>query len=313
MRKPLLSVLLVGLLPGLLSACVSFAETPGERFRQAIKEIEAACAKRKLDPNEVCGGVAKLKPADPLATEEGRFAHSLKIPNPVPADSGYKSGMTPEQYFEHLCKTEAGEFIFKTVEDIDGIFQMRPREEVGDDHLRHLYAMEDLYGHSLGESSEPEGRYIGPDRYSFFETPPVSRQEPEWKKQYRHSSYFSKPDGTAKVARYFGYNGRDIKTIQKEYDTTRRSRYGYIWRGISRPRDRELGIVGGEFIVLDLETKEVLAMRRGYLRGDTEPPRLGMVWRRPCPLSDTDGLFIFKVLKPATRKPAYQEGGNGSN
>ncbi len=39
--------------------------------------------------------VAKLKPANPLETEEGRFAHSIKIPNPVPADSGYKPGMTP--------------------------------------------------------------------------------------------------------------------------------------------------------------------------------------------------------------------------
>ena len=76
---------------------VADAETPGERLRKAIKEIEAACTKRKLDPNEVCGGVAKLKSADPLATEEGRFAHSIKIPNPVSEDSGYRPGMTPEQ------------------------------------------------------------------------------------------------------------------------------------------------------------------------------------------------------------------------
>jgi hypothetical protein len=305
--------IILGLILVMVTGCISFAETPGERFRKAIKEIEAACAKRKLDPNEVCGGVAKLRPADPLATEEGRFAHSIKIPNAVPADSGYKPGMTPEQYFERLCRTEAGEFIFKTVDNVDGIYQMRPRDQVGDDYLRHLYAMEDLYGYSLGESSEPEGRYIGPDRYSFFETPQVSRQEPEWKKQYRHASYFSKPDTTAKVVRYFGYNGRDIKTIQKEYDTTRKSRYGYTWRGITRPNDRELGIVGGELIVLDLETNEVLAVRRGYLRGDTEPPRLGMVWKRPCPLSDTDGLFISKVLKPVTKKPEYQGGANGPN
>ena len=101
-------------------------ETPGERFRKALKEIESACAKRALAPNEKCGEVAKLKPADPLATEEGRFAHSIKIPNPVPTDSGYKPGMTPEKYFNHLCKTEAGEFIYKTVENVEGIFMMRP-------------------------------------------------------------------------------------------------------------------------------------------------------------------------------------------
>src|SRR6185436_663743 len=145
MRKQLHSTLLIALLPGLLSACLSFAETPGERFRKAIKGIEAACAKRKLDPNEVCGGVAKLKPADPLATEEGRFAQSIKIPNPVPEGSGYKSGMTPEQYFDHLCKTEAGEFIYETVENVEGLYQMRPRTIVTYES-NHLFAPEDPYG-----------------------------------------------------------------------------------------------------------------------------------------------------------------------
>lgn len=313
MREQCLSVVLSGVLTGLFTVCDTFAETPGERFRQALKDIEAACAKRKLAPNEVCGEVAKLKSLDPFATEEGRFAHSIKIPNPVPKDSGYKPGMTPEQYFDHLCKNEAGEFIYKTVENVEGILQMRPREQVEDDYLRHLYAMEDIYGYSLGESSEPEGRYIGPDRYGFFETLRIDRREPEWKKQYRHQSYFLKPDFTAKVVRYFGYNGRDIKTIQKEYDTTRKSRYGYTWRGITRTNDREMGIVGGEFILLDLETNEVLAVRRGYLRGDTEPPRLGMVWKRPCPLSDSDGLFIFQVLKPVSKKSTPQGDVNGPN
>ena len=307
-------VLLLGCVLLLVTGCAaSFAQTPGERFRQTLKEIEANCTKRKLEKNEVCGEVAKLKPADPLATEEGRFAHSIKIPNPVPEDSGYKPGMTPQEYFDHLCKTEAGEFIYKTVENVEGVLQMRPREQVGDDYLRHLYAMEDLYGYSLGEASEPEGRYLGPDRYRFFETSQLARQESEWKKQYRHPSYFSKPDITPKVARYFGYNGKDIKTIQKEYDITRKGRYGYIWRDITRRNDRELGIVGGEFIILDLETNEVLAVRRGYIRGDIEPPRLGMVWKTPCPLSDTDGLFIFKVLKPATRKSSRHGDANGPN
>ena len=82
MRKRWGCILLITFCTGMLSACVGFSETPGERFRKALKEIESACAKRKLDPNEVCGGVTKLKPADPLATEEGRFAHSIKIPNP---------------------------------------------------------------------------------------------------------------------------------------------------------------------------------------------------------------------------------------
>jgi hypothetical protein len=283
MKRQWFSVLLVGLLPGLLSACVSFAETPGERFRQAIKEIEAACAKRKLDPNEVCGGVAKLKPADPLATEEGRFADSIKIPNPVPADSSYKPGMTPEQYFDHLCKTEAGEFIYKTTDNVEGILELRPRLKTNYEHS-HLYALEDPFGFEASK-----GFYVGPGGYAYYEvlTLPSTILEP-------------------KYTRYFGYDGRSIETLQSIHDAHRKSRYGYTWRGIVRPHDRENGIGGGEVIVVDLETNEVLAVHRGYAQFKMDE-RVGLLnagWRNRCPsiraTGGPYGHFILKVLKPGS-------------
>src|SRR5690349_21833710 len=46
-----------------------------------------------------------------VSTPEGRFAHSIKIPNPVPKDSGYKWWMSSKDYFVHLCEKEAGECI----------------------------------------------------------------------------------------------------------------------------------------------------------------------------------------------------------
>ena len=314
LRSKGIGLLVVGCLLGMLGPInLAQGETVGERFRKQMEKMAAMCKAQKLSPTDTRCILPNMKPADPLATEEGRFAHAIKIPNPVPEDSGYKPGMTPEQYFDHLCKTEAGEFIYKTVENVEGLYQMRPRKEVTDHQRQHLYVLEDLYGSNLGESSEPEGRYIGPNRYTLFETPEVNRPVPEWKKKYRHPSYFSKPDASARLARYFGYNGREIKTIQKEYGESRKSRYGYTWRGIKRPNDRELGITGGELVVIDLETGKVLAVRRGYVRGDTELPRLGMVWQRPCPLMDTDGLFVFKVLKPVVSAATNQGGGNGSN
>src|SRR5262245_34706915 len=51
-------------------------------------------------------GHANEIPAEWVATPIGRFAHDLQIPNPVPADSGYREGMTSKEYWEHLCKTE---------------------------------------------------------------------------------------------------------------------------------------------------------------------------------------------------------------
>ncbi|MCS6319917.1 MAG: hypothetical protein H8K05_19540, partial [Nitrospira sp.] len=129
----LVAVMVLGGLTGSSHAGLFGAdETPGERFRKAMEKIRLSCEGRKLAPGEMCGEVAKLKPADPLATEEGRFAHSITIPDPVSADSGYKPGMTSQEYFDHLCKAEAGEFIYKTVENVDGLYMMRPRTKATD-------------------------------------------------------------------------------------------------------------------------------------------------------------------------------------
>lgn len=308
------SLFIAGCLLGILGYVdLAQGETVGEQFRTQMEKMATLCVTQKLSPMDSRCILPKMKPADPLATEEGRFAHSIKISNPVPEDGGYKSGMTPEQYFEHLCKTEAGEFIFKTVENVEGVYQMRPRTSTTEHQQRHLYATEDPFNDNVGESAEPEGRYIGPTRYKYFETPQVTLQLPEGKRKYRHPSYFLKPSANDKVARYFGYNGHELKSIQKEYDASRKSRYGYTWRGIQHTNDRELGIAGGEFIVMDLDTSEVLAIRRGFIRGDTAPPRLGMVWQISCPAADTDGRFIFKVLKPTEPTPSDQGGRDGSN
>jgi hypothetical protein len=302
MRKHLLSVLLVGLLPSLLAACASFAETPGERFRKAIKEIEVACAKRKLDPNEVCGGVAKLKPADPLVTEEGRFAHSIKIPNPVPTDSGYKSGMTSEQYFDHLCKTEAGEFIFKTVENVEGLYMMRPRKEATDYELEHLYALEDPY--DATDDPNPQDYLVQPPfgQYQFLETP-STRDEAETSQP--HMRYFRVSEKASKKEYVYMDGARSHRVpyiVTKEGVSSLKSRYGFIWRGIQRPHDRELGIVGGELIVLELQTNDVLGIRRGFIRSGSVRNLTGIWWLggQVCPVKKalSSSQFIQKVLKP---------------
>ena len=85
-----------------------------------------------------------------------------------------------------------------------------------------------------------------------------------------------------------------------------KSRYGFTWRGITRPHDRELGIAGGELIILDLQTNEVLAVRRGYAASGGKDTRNGWgIWwlgAGKCPRRRDRALntaFIHKVLKPS--------------
>jgi hypothetical protein len=301
MKTEFAGALLVGLCMAALAACASFAETPGERFRKAIKEIEAACAKRKLDPYEVCGQVAKLKPANPLATEEGRFAHSIKIPNPVPADSGYRPGMTPEQYFEHLCKNEAGEFIYKTVENVEGFYLMRPRRRPTDSEMEHLYGLEAPYQEVHGEYNSPQEYFVQPHigKYQFLEAPSSSGG-------YKYHRYYR--DENAHLGRDYqtAIDGRFVRVpyIVAEKDVhSLNSQFGVTWRGINRSPDRELGIAGSELIVLDLKSNEVLAIRRGFKRTGAVRNLTGVWWLtgHPCPKLDKkpDHAFIGEVLKPS--------------
>jgi hypothetical protein len=174
--------------------------------------------------------------------------------------------MKPHEYFEHLCKTEAGEFIFKTVDNVEGIRLLRPRQPVSNDYkFRHLYSMEDPYGHLEGEAEEPGFEFIGLRKYSFIETPIGKIDRPSSLWRYRDPSLFEKPNSGATVERYTAPNtSLGMKALQLEYATRFTSRYGMTWRGIHRPHDREMGIAGGELIVLDLETNDVLGVRRGY-------------------------------------------------
>lgn len=327
-------LLVLGLGGVLIAGCAAGLfkeETVAERFDTAMKKLVERCAKNPPKPGNTDCDPLKLKPADPLATEEGRFAHSIKIPNPVPDDSGYKPGMSTKEYFEHLCKNEAGEFIYKTVRDVDGIMQMRPRAEATDYMLQHLYALEDPYGETYGEEFNMgpdalktgiQDGYVNPryadavkkrgyslfkpdQNYKFIEKPiPASLQNPA---DGAKSLRYTRPNTDKLVFEngQYMYPRGQWPLMLEERVKEPKSRYGFTWRGITRPHDRELGVAGGELIILDLQTNEVLAVRRGYLASGRTLDTVGGIWwlgAAACPPRPVIamGELLHKVLKPTT-------------
>ncbi len=312
-------------------------ETVAERFDKAMKKLAERCEKEPPKRGDTTCDPLKLKPADPLATEEGRFAHSIKIPNLLPEDSGYKPGMTTKEYFDHLCKNEAGEFIFKAIENVEGIMQMRPRSEATDYMLQHLYALEDPYGQTYGEEFNigPEALkpgtfqdgYVNPPYADAVKTKDIKKRTYELYKPDQNYKFLEKPipvslqnptDG-AKYLHYTRPNTEKLIFADGQYMYPRdqqppliedrvkepKSRYGFTWRGITRPHDRELGIAGGEVIILDLQTNEVLAVKRGYLASGKTLETTGGIWWLgaaacpPRPVTAMGGL-LHKVLKPTS-------------
>jgi hypothetical protein len=231
-------------------------------------------------------------PAEWVATSEGKFAHSIKIPNPMPKDSGYRPWMTSEQYFNHLCKTEAGEFIYKTAENVESLYFARPPKRPTDRDLMDRYKLEapeiERTFQLLRATTEERATvFINPpwSMYSFVEEPSVAAN-----------------DGRSYV-RSYGYKQR-VSAMKSEASTELKSQYGLIWRGIRRPHDRELAIAGGEWIVFDLKTGEVAAVQRNYGRtGFTRNTPEGIWWLNAtsCPNLDPKGIFSDRIYKFVAR------------
>jgi len=201
-------------------------------------------------------------PTQWITTAEGRFAHELKIPNPVPSDAGHRAGMTPVDYYLHLCATEAGEFKFKTVSGVEGVFFARPPLSPTDQDLMNRWALEHPLIESkfqLVDSTEKRAiRFVNPPfmDFRFYEEPDAPTAS---------GPLFVRLSGYQQAMRDRAGNLILRGTAMQQKRTTElASRYGITWRGIHRPFDRESGIAGGEVIVYDVKTNDVLYVYRNY-------------------------------------------------
>lgn len=218
------------------------------------------------------------------------------VPKPkwpeAPKESVYKPGMTSKQYFEALCQAEAGEFIYKTVENVEGVYQVRPRANESTAAFEDRYVIEDPYGYTSFESKKADHLFINPPwkTFRFFE-----RYE------------FTPETSEAKLIQRSGYL-QDKQPMKVEEVGVLKSRYGFTWRGIKRPHDREMAIAGGELAVIDLQTGEILGIRRGFtMSGNVvnSPTRINWEFSGACPSYQVQNKdydftywFVAKVLKP---------------
>ena len=220
-----------------------------------------------------------------LQDPEAKIAHSLKLPDsvpkPVPFDfsKAYRKSWLPGtpkqsvQYFNHLCSTEAGEWIFETIKNVNGLYFARPKGDLP------------IPGEIMTDPYGPEAPWVERQLWLSSDTPldqGVLFVYPTFKNYH----FVEQPRRNTKwqagiqepYVRLFGYTrGYFVKPGQVVADWNEKTpmqvigipaltaRYGYTWRGLRRERDREFGIAGGELLIYDLKTQEVLAVRRQFL------------------------------------------------
>jgi len=204
-----------------------------------------------------------------------------------------KQGMERDEFeaarkvVHELCAKYGGDKIYKTVEDVEGVFQMRARtnSSLSDQYWGDQFGMFDPWGAAQGDRSQPAIQLSSKGQgYWFVEQ--LSGREP----------------GGPPYQRRTFVNGEKVNVHHL------RSRYGYITEDLSTPQMRKRWIAGGRIKVVDLQTNEVLAEMVGYfLTADRDwHPRAAFQNGRICPDSHLTA-FLLQVLKPIQTPPSGQQ------
>lgn len=262
-------------------------------------------------------------PTNPVEKAGYDYAHSLKLPDSVPKQPPYfpfwlvrivallpGTPSVEEAYFRHLCEHEAGDYVFKRVENVEGVFQLRPRKEVyGEPIDYNRYRLEEPTGvgsgdsNSVGWSSVAELVQPLHGVYEFLEQP--SPNVPGGVIRYYRGRNDSPPDRYQNGVEAGYRDGKPAYlpfVVAKEEASHRRARYGFTWRGIKRPHDRRYSIGAGEYLIVDLDTNEVLAVKRAFkLSGKDQNTSSGIWWgnARWCKGKEWEYRYLVReVLKP---------------
>lgn len=209
-------------------------------------------------------------------------------------------------YFKNKCETYGGEFIYKTVDNVEGIYQRRlrdPRDYF--DRLSKHDIPEDPYGHTNWEAQNPETLFIAKDiGYSFLET----QKSPNLHdRRYPITKLKEKPEATGE--KYWRYsvvteNGENL--LVAENVSKLKSEFGFTWREVRSFWDRLFGVWGGELVITKLDDKEELAVRKGFFYQNWFSKRMSI-----CPRGkdvNTTFLFVSKVLRPKNLRAREENG-----
>jgi len=222
-----------------------------------------------------------------------------------------------------LCAKDGGDKIYRTVENVQGVFQMRARLP---DHSRKpdgtsynamsdQYGLEDPYNWAHGDRDDLSGwvggstgypeKSKGGNGYWFIEQQPKrgSLEGTGYRRSYL--SVVNNPPAW-KVS---SNKGNPIYEVKEMPNVGRLlSRYGYLTEDATSQEMRGNWIGSGYIRIFDLQTNELLAERKGYFRAAGDMlPAMGILWSSAfsCPSKDPSiGHFLHSVLKPVSGFPS---------
>jgi hypothetical protein len=221
-------------------------------------------------------------------------------------------------HFRKRCKEDAKETINRIIENVEAIFLIKPREKPSERDLANQYWMGDPYGYSSYEANHPVGTYLF-DRSGKT----ISGRKLSPIKGYKYVELSNPSYQQSRGPRYLRYKLEKVaiaNSVTKELESrlqprsvevdTLLSRYGITWEDISTREDRKYWVAGGKLTILDLQTREVIGERIGYVidpqfgsdyQGRRAWLAVGFVSDAFCPKFenrfDRNKEFVAKVLR----------------
>jgi hypothetical protein len=289
----------------------------GVQLRDRIAQWERVCKSRKLGPyydnspanrgNVTCDFLF-LKDVrwDPNADEFSRYAHSFNLPPPHDKPQAiYREGMSSGDYLQELCKKEAGEWIFRTVSNVEGVLQARTAAKYPPSY-RQLTpaAVERLPYGSADDSQWLAMATPNPFSYTYFEYPRAAADRSrEILRFYRDEKSLRANEPPTAVVHWRESASR--RRVPYVVDRQSRAPYAFVGRGVRRPDFDDHGIQGMELLIVDTRTSEVLALRRMFTSTRPAPLSLGRLhadttgdFCRPAFEDPSASNFIVRVAKP---------------
>jgi hypothetical protein len=276
-------------------------------------------------------------PKEWLITKGGQLAHDLvlpeTLPKPVPFDFSAARlkallPMNPTvqmQYWQHLCATEAGQYIFKTVEKVDSFAYMRLSQvlkQTEADNDRWIYeapGFERWKWRKEGRSIAGAYLEVPFTTYLSIELPllPGPHVEPDdgpsnlWVREVRGEDEWERisrrGDEPTNPADHLQF-----KKWARERIAGPTEKFAVTWRGIRRPFDRDHLIAGHEWIVFDRSTREILAVLRDFAAAfGVRNTEHGFNWRNAATCRSLRTVFsdvyannlnlvVLRTLQPST-------------
>jgi hypothetical protein len=212
--------------------------------------------------------------------------------------------------FAQRCKT-AGEKIYRTVDNIEGVYLMKVRPDTI--NYDNQFVLDDPYGSDLGGkgyiTTFIRGSYQanvkdipkdGPPRigYSYVEA-----LDPKDRQRYRYTGRIEEPWQTDK-SYLKGYMKFVLYKNIAPSDSA--PQYGVTYDDISTREEREYWIAGSSLKVIDLKNNEVIAERIGYMmdfyQGSNKGGRAPWLWAtaHACP----NFLRNFKTIYSSPISPS---------